>query len=69
MQIYTGEGLDVLFAPRQGIALEAQNFPDAPNQPDFPSATLSPGQTYRQQTIYEFIPQKGVAGNDTMPWS
>jgi hypothetical protein len=23
----------------------------------------------REQTIYEFIPQKGVAGNDTMPWS
>lgn len=69
MQVYTGEGLDVPFAPRQGIALEAQNFPDVPNQPDFPSATLSPGQTYRQQTIYEFIPQKGAAGNDTMPWS
>ena len=69
MQVYTGEGLGAPFGPRSGIALEAQNFPDAPNNPDFPSATLLPGQTYRRQTIYEFIPQKDVAGNDTMPWS
>jgi len=69
MQVYTGEGLGLPFKPRQGIALEAQNFPDAPNQPGFPSATLFPGRTYRHQTVYEFIPQNGAAGNDTMPWS
>ena len=69
MQVYTGEGLGAPFGARSGIALEAQNFPDAPNNPNFPSANLSPGQTYRQQTVYEFIPQKGVAGNDAMPRS
>jgi aldose 1-epimerase len=55
LQVYTGDHLGAPFAPRQGIALEAQNFPDAPNQPGFPSARLMPGETYRQQTIYEFM--------------
>jgi len=56
LQVYTGDHLRAPFVPRQGIALEAQNFPDAPNQPGFPSALLMPGQTYRQQTVYEFMP-------------
>ncbi|HCG94332.1 MAG TPA: hypothetical protein DEX20_01760 [Halieaceae bacterium] len=42
------------FAPRSGICLEAQGFPDAPNQPNFPSIRLEPGATYRQRTIYQF---------------
>jgi aldose 1-epimerase len=60
LQVYTGEYLDAPFAPRQGVALEAQNFPDAPNQPGFPSARLLPGETYRQQTVYEFVPPKEI---------
>jgi aldose 1-epimerase len=56
LQVYTGDFLDAPFAPRQGIALEAQHFPDAPNQKGFPSARLEPGEIYRQQTIYEFKP-------------
>jgi len=56
LQVYTGDFLDSPFAPRQGIALEAQQFPNAPNQKGFPSARLEPGETYRQQTIYEFTP-------------
>jgi aldose 1-epimerase len=39
---------------RSGIALETQNFPDAPNHPNFPSAFLEPGQVYKQSTYYEF---------------
>ena len=54
MQVYTGDFLETPFSPRLGIALEAQNFPDAPNQNGFPSAILEPGDTYRQRTIYEF---------------
>ncbi|MCP4303201.1 MAG: galactose-1-epimerase, partial [Gammaproteobacteria bacterium] len=54
LQVYTGDYLDAPFAPRQGIALEAQGFPDAANKPDFPSVRLLPGETYRQQTVYEF---------------
>lgn len=36
------------------FCLEAQTFPDAPNQPDFPSPVLRPGERYRQTTIYRF---------------
>jgi aldose 1-epimerase len=54
LQVYTGDGLNIPFEPRSGICLEAQGFPDAPNQPNFPSITLEPGSTYRQRTIYQF---------------
>jgi aldose 1-epimerase len=37
-----------------GVCLEAQGFPDAPNQPAFPSAILRPGEVYRQETVYRF---------------
>lgn len=37
-----------------GVALEAQHWPDAPNQPGFPPITLRPGETYRQETRWEF---------------
>jgi len=41
--------------PKHGaFCLEAQNFPDAINQPDFPSPILHPGETYKQKTIYKF---------------
>jgi len=39
---------------RTGFALETQNFPDAPNHPNFPSAVLEPKQTYTQTTSYTF---------------
>ena len=54
LQVYTGDGLNTPFAPRSGICLEAQGFPNAPNQSNFPSITLEPGTTYRQRTIYQF---------------
>jgi len=54
LQVYTGDGLNTPFAPRSGICLEAQGFPDAPNQPNFPSIRLGPGATYRQRTSYQF---------------
>jgi len=41
-------------AYRGGIALETQNFPDAPNHENFPSAVLRPGETYTQTCIYRF---------------
>ncbi len=37
------------------ICFETQNYPDAPNQPNFPSALLLPGETYQNQTIFEFF--------------
>ncbi len=61
IQLYTGNFLNGmtgkygrLYPRRSGFCLEAQNFPDAPNHANFPSATLRPGQTYKQTTIYRF---------------
>ena len=54
LQVYTGDGLSTPFRPRSGICLEAQGFPNAPNQPNFPSIRLEPGTIYRQRTIYKF---------------
>ena len=39
---------------RTAFCLETQHFPDSPNQPDFPSTVLSPGETYQTSTMYRF---------------
>jgi aldose 1-epimerase len=59
IQFYTGNFLNGQpssggFEQHQAFCLETQALPDSPNQPDFPSTLLSPGQTYRQTTIYRF---------------
>lgn len=62
MQFYSGNFLDgtikgkngISYQYRTGLCLEAQLFPDSPNKPDFPSATLKPGEKYSQTTIYKF---------------
>ena len=54
LQFYTGEYLDKPLQVRGGFCFEAQNFPDAPNKPAFPSAVLEPGQTYAHSILYEF---------------
>lgn len=45
---------------RQGDALvmEPQLFPDSPNQPNFPSVRLNPGQNYRNTMTYKFFVEK-----------
>lgn len=39
---------------RTAFCLETQHFPDSPNKPNFPSATLNPGETFVSTTIYKF---------------
>jgi len=39
---------------RTGFAMETQHYPDSPNQPQFPSTQLKPGETYKTITIYKF---------------
>jgi len=39
---------------RESLALETQKFPDSPNQPNFPSTRLNPGETYKHTCIYKF---------------
>lgn len=62
MQFYTGNFLDGAikgkngqdYPKNSGFCLEAQHYPDSPNQPKFPSTELKPGQKYTQTTIYKF---------------
>jgi aldose 1-epimerase len=62
LQFYSGNFLDGtiagtsgrLYRQGDGLALETQHFPDSPNQPDFPSTVLRPGQTYRSTTALRF---------------
>ena len=62
LQLYSGNSLEgatvgrggIIYRQSAGLALEAENFPDAPNQPDFPSAVLRPGEHYRQTISYRF---------------
>jgi aldose 1-epimerase len=36
------------------FCLEAQHFPNSPNEPSFPSTMLNPGEVYQQHTAYVF---------------
>ncbi|MER7488145.1 aldose epimerase family protein [Streptomyces sp. NPDC126497] len=62
LQFYSGNFLDGtlvgsggrVYRQGDGLCLETQHFPDAPNQPSFPSTVLRPGQTYRTTTVHSF---------------
>ena len=40
---------------RTALCLETENFPDAPNQPDFPSSVLRLGEVYEHVMSYRFL--------------
>lgn len=62
IQFYSGNFLDGTlpipgggtYAPRTGLCLETQHYPDSPNQPDFPSVILEPGHKYQSRTTFRF---------------
>ena len=62
IQFYSGNFLDgsligksgTPYEQHAGFALETQHFPDSPNQPNFPSTLLRPGETYTSRTVYAF---------------
>jgi aldose 1-epimerase len=62
IQFYTGNFLDGTlpgkqggtYAYRTGFCLETQHYPDAPNQNDFPSVVLNPGEKYETKTSFKF---------------
>lgn len=62
VQVYTGNWLGSSpvakcgrsYNDYDGVAIECQNFPDAPNKADFPSAVLRPGEVYEQAIIFAF---------------
>lgn len=69
VQVYTGNNLDgsvagkagERYAKHSGVALETQHFPDSPNQPDFPSTVLRPGETFQSKTVFRFPMQSSTA--------
>ncbi len=62
IQFYSGNHFDgtwigkdgVAYHKHQGLALETQRYPDSPNQPQFPSVVLKPGEKYRSKSVYQF---------------
>jgi len=48
-QLYTGNHVQ-----HRGLCLESQHFPDSPNKPNFPTAVLRPGETFKSTTAYAF---------------
>ena len=69
LQVYTGNFLDGTsrstsggrYRQGDGIALEPQLFPDSPNRPEWPSAVLRPGDTYRWRLDWRFGRATGPA--------
>lgn len=60
VQIYTanflpppaGDGAGLPFCQHYGVCIENQGYPDAVNQPHFPSVWLAPGEEYRHNTVF-----------------
>lgn len=65
VQFYAGNFLDetiigkngINYGQHSGFCLETEHFPDAPNQPNFPSTCLRPGETYRHKMVHRFSAQ------------
>lgn len=66
VQFYAGNFIDgtmvgksgKIYRQGDGIALEPQHFPDAPNKPAFASIRLDPGQTYSNTMIFRLTVAK-----------
>lgn len=62
VQLYTSNFLKSATACKDGasygqysaVCLETQDFPDAPNHPDFPDTTVLPDRPYSATTLYRF---------------
>ena len=54
IQVYTGDYLFEPFYPFAGVALEAQFYPDAPNQKQFPSCTLLPNKEVNHVILLKY---------------
>ncbi|MDA8377941.1 MAG: galactose mutarotase [Planctomycetia bacterium] len=61
IQVYTGnflngsiKGIGGHYPYHGAITLETQHYPNSPNQSNFPSTVLNPGEIYFQRTVYKF---------------
>lgn len=62
VQFYAGNFIEpeggkegALYKQRSGLCLETQFYPDAPNNPAFPSSMFGPDKEYDTTTVYEFL--------------
>jgi aldose 1-epimerase len=66
MQFYSGNNLDGtikgkagnVYARRSALCFETQHYPDSPNQPQFPSTALRPGERYTSTTVFRFSTER-----------
>ncbi|MEO7978271.1 aldose epimerase family protein [Flavobacterium sp.] len=66
IQLYSGNFLDGTlpmrnggtYAHRTGFCLETQHYPDSPNQKNFPTTVLNPGENYKTKTTFKFSVKK-----------
>ena len=62
LQVYTGNFLNgrtvgkggLAFNRRGAICLETQHYPDSPNEPEWPTTILRPGEKYHSHCIFAF---------------
>ncbi|KAK9278195.1 hypothetical protein L1049_027756 [Liquidambar formosana] len=61
MQFYTGNYVNgvvgkggAVYGKHSGLCLETQGFPNAINQPNFPSVVVQPGEKYEHTMLFEF---------------
>ncbi len=62
VQFYSGNFLDgtvkgkggVAYKKHYGFCLETQHYPNSPNQKNFPSVVLRPGQIYKHTMVHKF---------------
>ena len=62
LQFYTGNFLDgtihgktgKVYPRRSAFCMETQRFPDSPNQPQFPTTALKPGEHFQSTTVFRF---------------
>lgn len=66
VQVYTGNWLEGCPAGKNGhvyhdydaVAIECQHYPDSPNESDYPSTVLRPGEVYGQAIVFAFSVRK-----------
>lgn len=62
LQMYTGNYINTknkgkegaVYHPYDGVAFETQYYPDAINNPGFPSPVIKAGEEVKHRTVYHF---------------
>lgn len=57
VQLYTANHLGAPWGQHGAFCLETQHYPDSPNQPEFPTTRLDPGETFSETTVVRFSVQ------------